>query len=65
MKAITITQPGSPDVLQIADRPVPSCTTTEVLIKVMAAGINRPDVAQRKGNYPPPSGAPQDIPDWK
>lgn len=62
MKAITITQPGGPDVLQIADRPMPAYIATEVLIKVMAAGINRPDVAQRKGNYPPPAGAPQDIP---
>ncbi|MBD1387667.1 NAD(P)H-quinone oxidoreductase [Mucilaginibacter rigui] len=62
MKAITITQPGGPEVLQIADRPMPAYTATEVLIKVMAAGINRPDVAQRKGNYPPPAGAPQDIP---
>jgi len=62
MKAITITQPGGPEVLQIADRPVPSYSAHDVLIKVMAAGINRPDVAQRKGNYPPPAGAPQDIP---
>ncbi|MFA6247629.1 MAG: NAD(P)H-quinone oxidoreductase [Mucilaginibacter sp.] len=62
MKAITITQPGGPEVLQIADRPVPSYSAHDVLIKVLAAGINRPDVAQRKGNYPPPAGAPQDIP---
>ncbi|MES2267325.1 MAG: NAD(P)H-quinone oxidoreductase [Bacteroidota bacterium] len=62
MKAIIITQPGGPDVLQVAERPTPVYAATEVLIKVMAAGINRPDVAQRKGNYPPPPGAPQDIP---
>jgi NADPH2:quinone reductase len=62
MKAITITQPGGPEVLQITDRPTPAPNLGEVLIKVMAAGINRPDVAQRKGNYPPPAGAPQDIP---
>ncbi|MET3979179.1 NADPH2:quinone reductase [Mucilaginibacter sp. UYP25] len=62
MKAIIITQPGEPEVLQIGDRPTPACSPTEVLIKVMAAGINRPDVAQRKGNYPPPAGAPTDIP---
>jgi NADPH2:quinone reductase len=62
MKAIVITQPGGPDVLQLADRPVPEYTPTEVLIKVHAAGINRPDVYQRKGNYPPPQGAPVDIP---
>ena len=62
MKAITITQPGGPEVLHINERPVPRYAANEVLIKVIAAGINRPDVAQRKGNYPPPAGAPQDIP---
>jgi NADPH2:quinone reductase len=62
MKAIVITQPGGPDVLQIAERPKPVCMPGEVLIKVEAFGINRPDVFQRKGNYPPPAGAPQDIP---
>lgn len=62
MKAIVITRPGAPDVLQIAERPVPAYAANEVLIKVAAAGINRPDVAQRKGNYPPPAHAPQDIP---
>jgi NADPH2:quinone reductase len=62
MKAIIITQPGAPEVLQIAERPVPGFTADEVLVKVMAAGVNRPDVAQRKGNYPPPAGVPQDIP---
>ena len=62
MKAIVITQPGAPDVLQLAERPKPSFNADEVLVKVSAAGINRPDVFQRKGNYPPPAGAPQDIP---
>jgi NADPH2:quinone reductase len=62
MKAIVITQPGTPDVLQIEDRPKPAFSADEVLVKVAAAGINRPDVAQRKGNYPPPAHAPQDIP---
>ncbi|HEY9003263.1 MAG TPA: NAD(P)H-quinone oxidoreductase [Mucilaginibacter sp.] len=62
MKAIVITQPGGPEVLQIAERPQPSTTPNEVLVKVAAAGVNRPDVYQRKGNYPPPKGAPQDIP---
>jgi NADPH2:quinone reductase len=62
MKAIVITQPGGPEVLQLADRPKPLIAPDEVLIKVMAAGINRPDVFQRKGNYPPPAGAPPDIP---
>jgi NADPH2:quinone reductase len=62
MKAIVITRPGDPEVLQIQERPVPGLKEEEVLIKVFAAGINRPDVFQRKGNYPPPPGAPQDIP---
>jgi NADPH2:quinone reductase len=62
MKAIVITQPGAPEVLQLAERPKPTFTADEVLVKVVAAGINRPDVFQRKGNYPPPAGAPQDIP---
>jgi len=62
MKAIVITQPGGPEVLQLVDRPKPAIGPDEVLIKVMAAGINRPDVFQRKGNYPPPAGAPPDIP---
>jgi len=62
MKAIVITQPGAPEVLQLAERPKPTFTADEVLVKVSAAGINRPDVFQRKGNYPPPAGAPQDIP---
>jgi NADPH2:quinone reductase len=62
MKAIVITQPGAPEVLQLAERPKPTFTAGEVLVKVAAAGINRPDVFQRKGNYPPPADAPQDIP---
>lgn len=62
MKAIVITKPGGAGVLQVQDRPVPACTTSELLIKVEAAGINRPDVYQRKGNYPPPKGASPDIP---
>jgi NADPH2:quinone reductase len=62
MKAIVITQPGLPDVLQIQERPTPVPAAHEVLIQVKAAGVNRPDVFQRKGNYPPPPGAPLDIP---
>ena len=62
MKAIIITHPGPPEVLQIAERPIPAYAANEVLVKVAAAGVNRPDVAQRKGHYPPPLGAPQDIP---
>ncbi|QEC75786.1 NAD(P)H-quinone oxidoreductase [Mucilaginibacter ginsenosidivorax] len=62
MKAVIITRPGDPSVLQVQERPEPAYADNEVLIKVMAAGVNRPDVFQRKGNYPPPAGAPQDIP---
>jgi NADPH2:quinone reductase len=62
MKAIIITQPGVPEVLQIAERPQPTYASNEVLVKVFAAGVNRPDVSQRKGNYPPPAGAPTEIP---
>ena len=62
MKAIIITRPGGPEVLQLLERPVPTYMSGEVLIKVAAAGINRPDIAQRKGSYPPPPGASPDIP---
>ena len=62
MKAIVITNPGAPDVLQLFERPKPLPGKNEVLIKVKAAGVNRPDIAQRKGGYPPPPGAPADIP---
>lgn len=61
MKAVEISQPGGPEVLVLVDRPVPELKAGEVLIKVSAAGINRPDVFQRKGNYPPPPGA-SDLP---
>lgn len=62
MQAIIITQPGGPEVLQLAERSVSNCNAHEVLVKVHAAGINRPDIFQRKGKYPPPAGAPADIP---
>ncbi|MDF2432526.1 MAG: NADPH:quinone reductase [Mucilaginibacter sp.] len=62
MKAVVITRPGGPEVLQIAERSIPCCSPDEVLVRVYAAGINRPDVYQRKGNYPPPPGASPDIP---
>lgn len=62
MKAIIITQSGDPDVLKLAEKSTPEPQPGEVLIKVAAAGVNRPDVAQRKGVYPPPPGAPKDIP---
>ncbi len=61
MRCIEISAPGAPDVLKLATRPLPALKTGEVLIKVAAAGVNRPDVLQRQGNYPPPPGA-SDVP---
>jgi NADPH:quinone reductase len=61
MRAIEIAQPGAPEVLRLAQRPVPTPGPGEVLLRVIAAGINRPDVMQRKGAYPPPPGV-SDIP---
>jgi NADPH:quinone reductase len=62
MKAIAISVPGAPDVLQLQERLTPAPRSGEVLVKVCAAGINRPDVAQRRGHYPPPADASPDIP---
>lgn len=61
MRAIEITQYGKPEVLQICNRAIPQARTGEVLIKVHAAGVNRPDVFQRMGHYPVPAGA-SDLP---
>lgn len=61
MTVIEISAPGAPDVLKPATRSVDKPAPGEILIKVAAAGINRPDVFQRKGSYPPPPGA-SDIP---
>ncbi len=57
MTCIEITEPGGPDVLKPATRPVPAPGPGEVLVKVAAAGVNGPDMMQRKGLYPPPKGA--------
>jgi len=61
MTAIEIRRPGGPEVLVPASRPVPRSNSGEVLIRVAAAGVNRPDLLQRQGGYPPPPGA-SDIP---
>jgi NADPH2:quinone reductase len=61
MTAIAIRTPGGPEVLTPEARPVPTPGAGEILVKVAAAGVNRPDVMQRMGQYPPPPGAP-DIP---
>lgn len=57
MTAVAITAPGGPEVLQPVSLPVPEPEPGEILIRVQAAGVNRPDVLQRKGAYPPPPGA--------
>src|SRR5687768_769075 len=61
MRAVEITRPGGPEVLAPAVRPVPAPNANEILIKVAAAGVNRPDVAQRSGIHPPPPDA-SDLP---
>src|SRR5262245_55755916 len=61
MIAIAIRAPGGPEVLLPDQRPMPVPGPSEILVRVGAAGVNRPDVMQRRGQYPPPPGAP-DIP---
>jgi NADPH2:quinone reductase len=61
MRAVEITRPGPPEVLKVAERPLPVPKPNEILVKVAAAGVNRPDVLQRTGNYPVPPGA-SDLP---
>ncbi|WP_458792993.1 NAD(P)H-quinone oxidoreductase [Yoonia sp. MH D7] len=56
MKAVIANSAGGPEVLDVVDRPVPTPSATEIRVKVHAAGVNRPDVVQRQGNYPPPAG---------
>ena len=61
MQAIEISAPGGPEMLRLVERPVPDPGIDEVLVRVAAAGVNRPDILQRMGAYPPPPGA-SDIP---
>ncbi len=61
MRCIEISRPGGPEVLCLAERPVPRPAAGEVVVKVAAAGVNRPDLLQRQGVYPPPPGA-SDLP---
>ncbi len=61
MRAVEIAKPGGPEVLRAAERPLPAPKPDEILIKVAAAGVNRPDVLQRSGNYPVPPDA-SDLP---
>ena len=62
MKAIVITEPGPPEVLQLADRPDPVPGPGSILVRVAATSVNRADLLQRQGHYPAPRGAPEDIP---
>lgn len=57
MRAVIVTEPGGPEVMQIGEMPLPEPAQGEVLVRVHAAGVNRPDIMQRKGLYPPPPGA--------
>lgn len=61
MRAIEIAEPGGPDVLTLAERPIPEAGPSDILIRVSHAGVNRPDVLQRSGNYAPPPTA-SDLP---
>jgi NADPH2:quinone reductase len=61
MRAVEVSQPGGPEVLLPVERPLPSPKPSEILVKVAAAGVNRPDVLQRMGNYPVPPDA-SDLP---
>ena len=61
MQAVGIAAPGGPEVLRLEQRPVPRPAPAQVLVRVAFAGVNRPDVLQRLGRYPPPPGA-SDIP---
>jgi NADPH2:quinone reductase len=61
MRAVEISTPGGPEVLHLVERPIPVPKDGEILVRVAAAGVNRPDVLQRKGAYPPPKDA-SDLP---
>src|SRR6187397_3218509 len=58
MRAVVAEGSGGPDVLKVVERPVPQPKEGEILVRVKVAGVNRPDVIQRQGGYPPPPGAP-------
>jgi len=62
MKALRISQPGGPEVLEVAEVPTPAPGAGQILVRVRAAGLNRADLLQRRGHYPAPPGWPQDIP---
>ena len=61
MRAVSVTNPGGPEVLEVADVPAPDPAEGEVRIRVAAAGLNRADILQRQGHYDPPPGSPQGL----
>ena len=61
MKAVIITRPGGPEVLELQDRPIPQPGIGQIRVRVRASALNRADILQREGNYPVPPGAPADI----
>lgn len=62
MKVVRIAGSGGPEVLELADRPEPECGPDDLLVEVRAAALNRADLLQRRGHYPAPPGAPEDVP---
>ena len=62
MRAVVITRPGGPEVLEVRDVPDPQIGPDEILVRIHAAGLNRADLLQRHGKYPAPAGVPADIP---
>jgi len=65
MRAVVITRPGGPEVLEVQERPTPIPRAGEILVRVRASAINRADLLQRQGLYPAPPGAPSDIPGFE
>lgn len=62
MRAVIITEPGAPDVLELGDRPLPEPGAGQVRVRVRATALNRADLMQRRGSYPVPPGWPEDVP---
>jgi NADPH:quinone reductase len=62
MRAVVVARPGGPEVLQLAERPLPEPGPGEIRVRVHASALNRADLLQRRGQYPAPPGAPQDVP---
>jgi putative PIG3 family NAD(P)H quinone oxidoreductase len=62
MRAVIITKPGGPEVLQVGEAEVPTPAEQQIRVRVHATAVNRADILQRRGNYPVPAGSPEDIP---